>query len=144
MKMIQKERLKQKANVLFDKVITWVSDLWQPIGAGEFALTTASSDMPIQEKTFEFEYEENVEIEECYWEVGNKENKELACLRFKWTAPTPINNELWIRFFDPQTKHQYSEICLGSKTEGNVDLLEEVLNFNPATQKWAMSLLFVK
>jgi hypothetical protein len=117
-----------------DRLIKWVSELWQPQWAGE--LVTAAH---ISEQQHIF-YVQNQIIEiSCSW--GAQEPQYPAYIYIEWRANITTSGELWVRFIHPDTETLLAELRLGSHLDGEARFSSTDLGFDPSTDKWAIALL---
>lgn len=118
-----------------DIMIGWISPLWEPELAG--VVVTAAS-VTEQTKRFEMDYGEYVNIS-CHW--GEKDDAQETYLQLSWKANFHSHVNIWIRFIDPISNETVSEFCLGSDLEGYRQLTVKDLMFDPAIQRWAISIV---
>ena len=117
-----------------ENLVVWASPLWQPLYAGE-AVTAA--DVEEQTTTFEMDYGEYINLS-CHW---RDEKEGQACIDLSWQANLLEPSRLWARFIDPNSSAMLSEILLGSELEGRKSIKMDELDFNPATDKWAIAII---
>jgi hypothetical protein len=119
---------------LIDLVVKWLSEPWQPQWVGE--LVTAD-DIPEQEHSFRME-DGDIEIS-CAWRSRHQEKP--AYLWVSWRANIPTPGELWARFMRPETETVLAEVRLGTHLEGEAEFTSDRLGFDPAKERWAISIL---
>lgn len=117
-----------------EKLIAWISPLWQPQWAG--AAVTAA-DIPEQQRAFQTK-EGEIDIN-CLWRPPS--GKEPAYIQILWSANLVAERELWALFFDPDTKNVLAEIPLGAQPEGGKSISSAALGFDPSNNAWAISIL---
>ena len=121
-------------SIIKKNLVAWASPLWQPLYAGE-AVTAA--DVEEQSTTFEMDYGEYINLS-CHW----RDEKECQpCIDLSWQANLLEPSRLWARFIDPDSSAILSEILLGSELEGRKSIEMDELDFNPATDKWAIAII---
>lgn len=117
-----------------DRVIRWISDLWEPQWAGQ--LLTAS-DLPVQTHVFPSEFGE-IELS-CDWH--DQTPHEPAALHVIWKAHFTCEQTLWLCMIEPETGWRYYEVCLGNRWAGEEYFTSAELGFNPVEQRWALAVL---
>ena len=127
-------RIAAESPTLRDRLVRWLSPLWQPQWVGE--LVTAA-DIPEQEHVFRLEDGE-IKIS-CSWRSQYNENP--AYVWVSWWADISTPGELWVRFARPETETVLAEICLGTHLEGEKVFTNDDLGFDPSREKWAISLI---
>ena len=121
---------------LTDRVVRWLSSLWEPQWAGQ--LVTAA-DIPQQSHTFTSE-DGDMKIA-CYWKGQYKD--EPAYVQISWKADLIPESELWIRFVNPATRTIRREVCLGTGLVGEEIFTSDDLGFDPSYERWAIAVLLV-
>jgi hypothetical protein len=119
------------------QLVSWVSELWQPQWAG---VPASAADIPEEKKTFNIKDGE-IEIS-CLWR--SQQETTPAYIQITWVANLVADRELWVVFFDPETKEMLAEIPLGAYLEGGKNITSESLGFDPSREKWAISILLKK
>ena len=117
-----------------ENLVAWASPLWQPLYAGE-AVTAA--DVEEQSTTFEMDYGEYINLS-CHW---RDEKEGQPCIELSWQANLLEPSRLWARFINPVSSAVLSEILLGAELEGRKSFQMDELDFNPATDKWAIAII---
>lgn len=117
-----------------ENLVAWASPQWQPLYAGE-AVTAA--DVEEQSTTFEMDYGEYINLS-CHW---HDEKEGQPCIELSWQANLLEPSSLWVRFIDPGSSAVLSEILLGNELEGRKSIKMDELDFNPATDKWAIAII---
>lgn len=117
-----------------DTMIAWASPLWQPQYAGQ---PVTAADTEIQSKRFEMEYGEYINLS-CHW---REEKDGEPYIDLSWQANLLQPSRLWARFIDPESSLVLTEILLGSDLEDKKRIMGSELNFNPATDKWAIAII---
>lgn len=125
-----------------NRIILWVSELWEPQWAGQ--LVTAS-DIPEQEHSFvmddgKIDYG-RIELS-CYWEPEYEDTPSF--LQLSWRANVTMPCELRAKFMNPETEEVLSEIGLGRYPEGKETFTSDQLEFDPSTERWAISIILCK
>lgn len=115
-------------------LIKWASPIWQPQWAGQ---AVGAGDIPIQNHTFPIP-NGHIDIR-CSWQSEHKSTP--AYIDLSWKANTMMEGELWCQFIQEETQVVFTEVRLGSETEGGIYLTTEDLGFNPSTENWALSFL---
>ncbi|KPA13603.1 hypothetical protein MHK_006207 [Candidatus Magnetomorum sp. HK-1] len=121
-----------------DKIVSFVKFIslpWKPPLAG---VHVNSSDISEQSHRYKLDNNGDVSIY-CLWREAYKEDP--AYIKIRWNANISAGNEIWVAFFQPETKEFFSEIMLGINSEGGKVLLSNQLNFDPYKQKWAVSVI---
>ena len=117
-----------------ETMIAWASPLWQPQYAGQ---PVTAADTEIQSKRFEMEYGEYINLS-CHW---REEKDGEPYIDLSWQANLLQPSRLWARFIDPESSLVLTEILLGSDLEDKKRIMGSELNFNPATDKWAIAII---
>jgi len=139
----QNERQKRKRDDFFllihENIKNYVGSIatpWIPQFAGQHV---GAADIPEQNHTFNID---NGQVNiSCLWKGAYKDDP--AYIVIKWVAVINAGHEIWVAFFNPETKKFLSEIILGVNLKGQKILLSNQLNFDPIKEKWAVS-IFIK
>ncbi|MGE0083358.1 MAG: hypothetical protein AB7S75_02955 [Desulfococcaceae bacterium] len=123
-------------SVLKDKIIESVTGFWTPFGAGQ--MITAAK-VPEQKYNFVTDHGK-IEVS-CTW-CGAYRNQP-AFIRISWKAHISMACELAARFVNPESNEILCEISLGQYRTGTKTILQSELGFDPAKEKWAVSILLV-
>ena len=121
-----------------ESLIEWASPLWEPLLAGQ---PVTAADLTEQSRQFEMDYGEYINIS-CFWQGHDKESE--PHVRLTWRANLISPSNLWVRFVDPETQITHSEFPLGQQLEGEARFDQSGLGFDPAAQKWAVSIVVEK
>ncbi|KPA09888.1 hypothetical protein MHK_009908 [Candidatus Magnetomorum sp. HK-1] len=116
------------------RFVEWMSPIWEPSLAGQ--LITAA-DIPEQKHCFKMKDGE-VRLY-CLWRASY--NDKPAYVRIKWDANISSGYEIWIVFFNPETKLFLSEIPLGTHLSGGTVIQSTRLKFDPSCERWAASVV---
>jgi hypothetical protein len=116
-------------------MIKWMSELFQPQWAGQFA---TAADLPEQKYTFKVEQGGVIAVI-CSWKPQSGQTP--AYLDLAWKADTIMDGEFWCVFVEPDTKKVLAEVSLGDYREGGKYLTSQSLGFDPSTQPWAITVL---
>ncbi|BBO84860.1 hypothetical protein DSCO28_54260 [Desulfosarcina ovata subsp. sediminis] len=130
---VQKGISKIKASL-----IEWASPLWEPLLAGQ---PVTAADLTEQSRQFEMDYGEYISIS-CFWQGHDR--KSTPHIRLTWRANLISPGNLWVRFANPDTRIIYSEFPLGQQLEGEARFDQIELGFDPAVEKWAVSVVVEK
>lgn len=110
-------------------------EFWEPEGAGE-ALVAASSSVT-QEHEFTTELG-TIKIV-CAW--GQAVGDEPAFIWLSWDADIDAKSIFLIQLIHPETQTVHYEIRPGTIRKGNQTFTQEVLGFDPVSEKWAISIV---
>lgn len=110
-------------------------ELWQPEGAGE-ALVAASSSVT-QEHEFRTALGTIKII--CAW--GQAVGDEPAFIWLSWNADIDAESIFLIQLIHPETHIVHYEIRPGKIRQGNQTFTQEVLGFDPVSERWAISIV---
>ena len=97
----------------------------------------AAADIPKQRHSFSTKYGD-INIE-CSW--GEQHQGEPAYIWLSWKANISADNELWLRFVDPETQTIRHEVNLGTIRAGEETFTSHELGFDPSTERWAISVI---
>ncbi len=125
----------EKQVSLSDRLITWISELWEPLWAGQ--LVTAD-DIPEQEHSFATETEGEIKIV-CDWE--SQDDDTPAHIHLSWEADITTDSEIWVRFVNPETQELFYEECLGTELSDDATFKADELGFDPSKERWAISVM---
>ena len=115
----------------------WISPVWEPDFAGQ---PVTAADIPEQTKYFKMT---DGEIKlSCMWRAQYGEKP--AYIRVKWDANISSGYEIWIAFFNPETKSFFSEVPLGTHLNGGTVIQSQTLKFDPSCERWAASVVLKK
>jgi hypothetical protein len=117
-----------------DRVIQAVTGQWTPFGAGQ--MITAAK-VPEQKYNFVTDHGK-IEVS-CSWSGEYREQS--AFIRISWKAQISKPCEFMARFVNPDNNEIRCEISLGEYRTGAKTILENELGFDPAKEKWAVSIL---
>jgi len=115
-------------------LIIWASEFWEPQWAGQ---PVTASDIPEQEHSFAMDHG-RIELS-CYWEPQYEDAP--AYMQLSWRANINMPCELWAKFVNPETEETLSEIGLGTYLEGREIFTSDQLEFDPSTERWAISIM---
>ncbi len=118
-------------------VITPLSPVWTPEWAGQ---PVTASDISEQDRAFRLD-EGDVRIS-CYWRGQHKNNP--AYVQVSWKANITTPGQLYVRFVKPDTQDILSELLLGTSLVGEEVFTSSELGFDPFSQKWAISIIFIE
>lgn len=117
------------------QLVRWLSPPWLPKWVGE--PVPAQTDMPPQEHVFRLEDGEITLT--CSWKSRYHETP--AYVWVQWRADISTPSELWVRFTRPETGTVLAEVRLGSHLAGDDIFTSDDLGFDPALEKWSISLI---
>ncbi len=123
-------------SVLKDKVIEAVTGFWTPFGAGELV---NAADIPQQKYDFVTDHG-RIEIS-CSW--SGEYGCQPAYILISWKAHISEPCEFVARFVNPENNEIRCEISLGEYRSGEETITQDELGFDPASEKWAVSVLLV-
>lgn len=132
------KHVKKKISRIKESLIIWTSSFWEPLYAGQ--VVTASY-LQEQSRQFEMDFGEYINLS-CYWQAGDRETD--SSVKISWRANLISPSNLWVRFANPETKAIYTELLLGQELEGEIFLHHSDLRFDPASEKWALSIVVEK
>lgn len=110
-------------------------EFWEPEGAGE-ALVAASSSVT---QEHEFRTEGGTIKIVCAW--GQAVGNEPAFIWLSWDADLDAGSIFFIQLIHPETHSVYYEIRPGTIWKGNQTFTQEVLGFDPVSEKWVISIV---
>ena len=119
---------------LHDRLVRWLSDVWQPLFAGEMA---TAADMPPQEHTFYLD--EGAISVSCRWWPAIDDLP--GGIWLQWRADMGQDRELWVRFTHAESTIVLAEAPLGHDLSGEVEFSAETLGFDPSREPWALALI---
>ena len=131
-------RIQERLSKIKVSLIEWASPLWEPMLAGQ---PVTAADLTEQSRQFEMDYGEYINIS-CFWQGQARESE--PHVRLTWCANLISPSNLWVRFVNPETQITYSEFPLGLQLEGEKRFDQNELGFDPASQKWAVSIVVEK
>ncbi len=114
--------------------ITEGLDVWHPELAG---IPSVSADIPKQKREFVFQ-EGDIAVS-CFWRALYGTSP--AYIEIEWNAKLVEERVLWAFFIQPDTEEILARIPLGTDLEGIANLTSDVLEFDPAHDPWALSIL---
>ncbi len=115
-------------------LIKWASPIWQPQWAGQ---AVSAGDIPPQDHTFPIPHG-FIDIR-CAWQPEHESIP--AYIELSWKVNGMMEGELWCQFIQEETQIVFSEIQLGTETEGGIYQTTDDLAFDPSTEEWAISVL---
>lgn len=138
----QRKKMKQDAfkQLLREKwlnFVQYISYPWVPAFAGQ---AINASSLPKDDHTW---FIDNGQVDiSCMWKgaIGD----DPAYIYIKWIAKINTVFEIWVAFFNPETKRFFSEIKLGINLVGNKIIMSNQLNFDPINERWAVSIILKK
>jgi hypothetical protein len=133
-----KERVREGVTKIKEALVAWASPVWVPLLAGQ---TVTAADYPEQSQQFEMDYGEYINIS-CFWQGHDR--GVAPYVRLAWRANLISPGSLWVRFVNPDSQTIYVELPLGETLEGEARFDQEELGFDPATDKWAVSIVVAK
>ncbi len=113
----------------------WISSLWEPQWAG-----VPANAAEIPEQTHSLTVDDGEIKISCYWKP--KFRNDPAYIHLSWSARITKPVRLWARFVNPESNEIRSEICLGTRLEGEESFTSDRLGFDPSNEKWAISIIF--
>jgi hypothetical protein len=122
---------------IHDYLVRWTSELWEPQWAGQ--LVTAAD---VAEQSHVFRSEHGDITMSCYWQ--RQHGDEPAHIHIFWKADLFIEMTIWLRFFHPETRASYHDVCLGTRTVGEETFTSQELDFDPSAQRWALSVILAE
>jgi len=117
---------------LRERLVHWISALWQPLWAGE---PVTAADIPAQEQVFAFD-EGEIRLT-CEWRAAYQHQP--ALLRLTWQANLPVPTDIWVRFAQPDDPTVVlTEVQLGQALAGEAVWTAPELGFDPTREPWAL------
>ncbi len=117
--------------VLFEEL---APEFWEPQWAGQLA---TAADIPEQEHVFRRE-DGDIKIS-CFWR--GQYRKKPAYISISWNANVTTRSEFRVRFINPETQEELSEVYLGTGLVGEEVFTNEDLGFDPSCEQWAIALI---
>ena len=111
------------------------SEIWTPAGAGE-ALVAASAAVT---QTQEFQTAAGRVTITCAW--GPHVELEPAFIWLAWQTDMPPEHQFVIRLIEPETGAIRYEVRPGAFRQGDQTFPQDVLGFDPVSQKWALAVV---
>lgn len=120
-----------------DRIMEAVTEFWTPFGAGELV---NAADIPQQKYDFITDHG-RIEIS-CSW--SGEYGGQPAYILISWKAYVSESCEFVARFVNPENNEIRCEISLGEYRSGEETLTQDELGFDPANEKWAVSVLLLR